>query len=131
MDCLGTILLLEPDHILRDSIALALKRNGYLVFIAEDWIDALALCLEHKPQLILMEILLPQMNGLDFLKELKRHEKFKETKTIIITALAYRDILKKAIELGADDFLVKPIDIQMLLTRVCKALPPSCLSNAS
>jgi two-component system chemotaxis response regulator CheY len=127
MDHLGTILVLEPDHILRDLIVLSLKRNGYSVITAEDWLDALAFYKEYQPQLILLEILLPQMNGLDLIKELKSHGLMDKTKIIVISALGYRDIVSKAIEVGASDFLVKPLDIQVLLERVQKVLSPSGL----
>lgn len=121
----NTILVLEPNPMTRDLIAVALRRNGYLVVNAEDWLDALAFYKEYKPKLILLEILLPQMNGLDLLREFKNHGWTRETRAIVISTLGYREIVLKAMEAGACDFLVKPFDTQSLLDRVRKALSPS------
>jgi DNA-binding response OmpR family regulator len=119
-DSNATILILEPDNALRDLITLALRRLGYRVITAADWMDALALFQQQRPQVLVLAVLLPQMNGIDLLRYFKAQGWLEHTAVILISALGYREIIQKAVAAGAKDFLVKPFDVEVLLGKVQK-----------
>ena len=115
-----TVLILEPDNALRDLVSLALRREGYQVVTATDWMDAMGLLQQHRPQVMLLAGLLPLINGIDFLRYCKSQGWIEQTAVILISALGYREIVHKAKASGAADFLVKPVDIGVLLDKVKK-----------
>jgi DNA-binding response OmpR family regulator len=105
-----TALIIEPDRASRDLIALAIRRLNGQVFTAAEYPQALALYKEHHPQLLFLASVLPQMNGMELLKDLKALGLLRQTHVIMVSALGYREIITQALEAGADDFIVKPID---------------------
>lgn len=121
-DSNATILILEPDNALRDLISLALKRLECRAIAAADWRDALTLLPQHRPQVMLMDVFLPQMNGLDLLRYIKARNWLEHTDVILISALGYREIVQKAVAAGAKDFIVKPIDVDVLIGKIRKVL---------
>jgi two-component system response regulator MprA len=114
------ILILEPDHTLRDLMSLALRRQGFEVTLAADPADALRLLEKLAPQVLLLAGLLPQINGIDLLKYCHSRGLVEHTAVILISALGYREIVQKALAAGAADFLVKPIDVDVLSAKVQK-----------
>jgi len=124
------ILLVEADPALRDLVTLVLSHDLHCqVITAGDGEEALELFAKHQPEIILLDILLPRLNGLDILRYLDEHGGLEHSSAIVISALGYQEIIQKAIHSGADDFLVKPLDVELLLQRVrCvldNVLPPS------
>jgi DNA-binding response OmpR family regulator len=118
-----TILLIIDDLPLTDLIALVL--NGILpcqVVTARNGPEAIVLCNSLRPQVIVLDILLPQMNGLDLLRELKSRGLLEKSQVIVISGLGYREVVQQAIQAGAKDFIVKPFDVEVLGERVRKAL---------
>jgi DNA-binding response OmpR family regulator len=109
------ILLVDDDALLRRSHAFSLERAGYRVTTASDAEGALAISRRESPDLILLDIGLPGMDGLDALRQ------FKERMSIpIIFLTARRRELDEALglELGADDYVTKPFDLDVLLARI-------------
>lgn len=109
------ILLVDDDALLRRSLAFNLERSGYRVSTAADAEDALALSKREPPELVLLDIGLPGMDGLDALKH------FQETVRVpVIFLTARRRELDEALglELGADDYITKPFDLDVLLARI-------------
>ncbi len=109
------ILLVDDDALLRRSLAFNLERSGYRVSTAADAEDALALSKREPPELVLLDIGLPGMDGLDALKH------FQETVRVpVIFLTARRRELDEALglELGADDYVTKPFDLDVLLARI-------------
>ncbi len=120
------ILVVEDDRTLSDLITLVLDQLvGCTLVRARSGIEALSLFEIHHPPVIILDILLPQMNGIDFLRELRDRGWLEQTQVIITSALGYREIVQQAMKLGAKDFIVKPFDIQMLVKRVQRALEES------
>ncbi len=119
----ATVLVIEDDHPLRDLISLVLIHGlNCQVVTADNGIDGLALYAELRPQVIILDILLPQMNGLDFLRQLRQETPHGDCVIFVISGLGYREVVQQAIELGATDFLVKPFDIQVLAKRVAEVI---------
>ena len=110
------LLLLEDDHILSETLELFLSKEGYNVDTALSIEEAEELTFDHTYDLYLLDINLPQGNGLDFLKSLRYAED--TTPTIFITALTDINSMSEGFKLGAMDYIKKPFDPQELLIRI-------------
>lgn len=122
----AAVLIVEDDASMRDFITLALgQRLGLQIISAGDGIEALALFHDHHPQVIVLDILLPQMNGLQFLQQLKDQSALDQTTVIVVSALGYEEVIQQAMEAGASHFIVKPFDIEVLVHRTQQALGES------
>lgn len=113
-----TILIADDDKksikLLRD----VLQASGYSVAVARDGRETVALAQARKPDLILMDIRMPVMDGIAAMKELKADPNTDRIPIIAITAHAMRGDKERFIQQGFDDFLAKPVDIHVLLDRV-------------
>ena len=110
------LLLVEDDDLLADGISKLLSRRGYEVQWAHDGRSALAAVEEGRPDLILLDINLPDLSGVDVLKILRSREY--DTPVLVITA---RESITDRVELldsGADDYLVKPVNLDELCARI-------------
>ncbi|HUW21402.1 MAG TPA: response regulator [Candidatus Bathyarchaeia archaeon] len=103
------ILLVEDDKHTRDLYRLFLKEAGYQVEIAEDGKTGLSKAIQGGYDLILLDIILPEIDGLKFLEEFKKVSPRPKSKVVMLTVLDQDDYLKKAIDLGAAGYLVKSI----------------------
>jgi DNA-binding response OmpR family regulator len=101
------ILYVEDDEIARENGIEYLENYFELIYDASDAIKALQLYEKYKPDIIITDIQMPKLNGLEFVKRIR--QKDKKTQVIIITAFSDKDYLLKAIELGLVKYLVKPV----------------------
>ena len=110
-----TVLIVDDEAKLRDLLRLYLEQDGYRVVEAANGRDALFAARHEKPDLILLDIMMPQMNGYDFLRA---HRKEATTPVIMLTAKIeeYDEVL--GLELGADDYVTKPFGMRAVLARV-------------
>lgn len=110
-----TILLVDDDALMRRSLGYNLEQAGYQVFPSGSAEDALAYAQARRPDLVLLDINLPGMDGLDALKRLRD-----EMRIPVIFVTARRRELDEilGLELGADDYITKPFDFDVLLARV-------------
>ncbi len=115
------VVLAEGDDALRDLLSLALTQAGWEVACALDGAEALEQAGRAAPQLVILDILLPKMNGLDVLRQLKKQPGFEGVPVLVMSELAFREIVQQAIAAGAQDFLVKPFDLRLLLEKAEKA----------
>lgn len=86
-----------------------LKSKNYEVISAKTGTEALALAEERQPDVILLDIMMPVMDGYEVLARLRSNEKTKDLKVIMLSALASEDDITKSVELGADGYLTKPL----------------------
>ncbi len=109
------ILLVEDDSTLRETIAYNLDRQDYKVVQAADGLSALAKARKKKPDLIILDIMLPEMDGFEVCRVLR-----KEMNVPIIMLTARADEVDKVVglEMGADDYMTKPFSMRELLARV-------------
>ena len=110
------ILIIEDDNELGRGLTAALKNDGKTVFCVSTLKDAADQLLVFRPSLILMDINLPDGNGLDFLTEVKRS--YAEMPVIMLTANDTDDDIVRGLELGADDYMTKPFSLSVLRARV-------------
>ncbi|MCX6355761.1 MAG: response regulator [Candidatus Aureabacteria bacterium] len=113
------ILVVDDEPNIMDVATVRLKRLGYEIISAFDAEKALTFLQNVTPDLILLDLLLPQMQGDELCKKLKSDDKFKHIPIIIFTASAIRTSLPEKIkEMGADDCIMKPFDPEELLGKV-------------
>src|SRR5512136_1357984 len=113
------LLLVEDDQTLRETLAFNLTREGYQVLQASTGVTALNLAREHKPDLVLLDIMLPELDGLTVCRTL-RHET--DAPIVMLTARSGEVDRIVGLDSGADDYIVKPFSVGELLARVRAAL---------
>ena len=102
-----TILLVEDDVFLIDIYSSKIKEAGFEVEVAEDGEAAIKKAKETKPDIVLLDLVLPKADGWEFLKEIKAIPELKDTKIIILSNLGQKDEIEKGLQMGADKYLVK------------------------
>lgn len=121
------ILIIEDESNIRELISYNLINNNYKVLEAEDGLLGLEMSIKEKPDLILLDLMLPGMNGLDICKELR--DRGSKIPIIILTA-KNEDIDKvMGLEFGADDYMTKPFSVHELMARIKAVLRRAELRN--
>ncbi|MBU2028799.1 response regulator [Patescibacteria group bacterium] len=106
------ILVIEDDKFLKDLLVKQLEDIGFSVMHVTDCKEGLKKAKEEKPDLILLDLVLPGLNGFEFLKEIKKDSsESKNIPVLILSNLGQEDDIKKGIDLGAEDFLIKALYI--------------------
>lgn len=124
------ILLVEDNEMNRDMLSRRLERRGYEVVLAVDGQQGVDLAQSSHPDLILMDMSLPVIDGWEATRQLKAKEGVKGTPIIALTAHAMSGDREKALEAGCDDYDTKPIELPRLLGKIeallgTKAKPPA------
>lgn len=101
------VLLVEDDKMILDMYTLKFSQEGYDIIQAENGKDGLDLAKKENPDIILLDIILPQMDGFTVLKEIKQVDGLKDVPVILLTNLGQDGDVKKGLELGANDYLIK------------------------
>ena len=112
------IVLVEDNEDNRDMLSRRLTRKGYEVLIAVNGQEAVDLVEKEKPELVLMDISLPVMDGFEATRRLKANETTKGIPVIALTAHAMSGDREKAMEAGCDDYDVKPVELPRLLAKI-------------
>lgn len=112
---MATILVIEDDHILQETMQYNLEQSGYRVLTASDGISGLDLARRQKPDLILLDIMLPGLDGFSICRILAQEATIP---IIVVTALHDEAHIIAGLELGANDYIVKPFSLGELLARV-------------
>lgn len=120
-----TILIVDDEAIIRDLCCKALK--GYRVVQAGDGEEALRLFAQGGIDVVLTDVMMPRMNGIELLRELKEREP--TMVVIVMTGFAEKDVILNALKSDADDFIAKPINLLQLKTAVDKALDKKALKE--
>ncbi len=102
-----TILLVDDDQILIDMYAKKMTNNGYEILSANNGKEGLAMALEKKPDLILSDLVMPDMDGFDFLKKIKSNSEIKNIPVIVLTNLSSEEDKNNALKLGAEKYFLK------------------------
>jgi len=118
----GKILIVDDEPDIVEFISYNLKHNGYLIATASDGVEAIRKAKEFKPDLILLDIMMPNKDGMETLKELRALPEFEDTAIIFLTALNDEKYEIEGLKTGADDFISKPIKPELLATRIASAL---------
>ncbi len=129
------ILIVEDERDIADLIGFNLQRAGYEVLKAYDGIEGTAMAMRERPDLILLDLMLPGRDGFSVFRELKRDPRTVSTPVIMLTAKAQTEDRIQGLEAGADDYLTKPFSPKELMLRVHSILkrsdgPPGAVSFA-
>lgn len=117
------ILLAEDDRILRRAGEVTLRRQGYTVVVAVDGEDALAKAREHKPDLILLDVIMPKIGGFEVLARLQSDAETRHIPVIMLSNLGQESDVQHAVARGARDYLVKSnVAPDQLAARIAAAL---------
>jgi PAS domain S-box-containing protein len=118
------ILIIEDDIVLRENTAEFIKGQNFEVFIAEDGLVGVQQTLKHLPDLILCDISMPNMNGLDYYKTIKQIKATSTIPLVFFSARTENEDVRAGMKLGADDYITKPFNLFELLrvinTRLAK-----------
>jgi CheY-like chemotaxis protein len=117
------ILLVEDEELNRDMLGRRLERKGFEVIIAVDGQDALDKTRDHAPDLILMDMSLPVLDGWEATRRLKASEATARIPVIALTAHAMAGDREKALDAGCNDYDTKPIELPRLLAKIKSHLP--------
>jgi len=109
-----TILLIDDDESCRKPAAEALRRAHWRVIEADDGDRGIELAIEHRPDVILCDLLMPRTNGFHVCRAVREREDLKHTRIIVVSGRDFPSDLQSAVEAGADDFLVKPVELAQL-----------------
>jgi DNA-binding NarL/FixJ family response regulator len=112
------ILLVEDEDVIRESVAEILELNGFQVLTASDGLQALSLLEHETPDLILADIMMPQMNGYQFFQRVRSNPDWVWIPFIFLSAKGAGEDVRFGKELGVDDYLRKPIDAEDLISAV-------------
>ena len=119
------ILVVEDDLDIRELISFNLQNEGHQVFEAKDGEAGIDKAREKLPDRILLDLMLPGIQGLDVCRVIKSDQETKETPIIMVTALGQEEDIVKGLETGADDYITKPFSIKVLIARVNAVLKRS------
>ncbi|GIW02438.1 response regulator [Roseiflexus sp.] len=116
------ILIVEDDAAIRELLARRLNMAGYDTIFAEDGVRALLASVNEAPDLILMDMGLPILNGWQVTERIKKRPETRNIPIIALTAYALSDDRYRALNIGCDDFEAKPIDFDRLIRKIEKLL---------
>lgn len=115
----GKVLVIEDEENLLEALKYNLERDGYTALTASDGERGLSLAREHRPDLVILDVMLPQLDGLEVCRILRR-----ESDTPIIMLTAKGEVVDRVVglELGADDYITKPFSMRELMARLSTVL---------
>jgi DNA-binding NtrC family response regulator len=123
----ANILIIDDELEIREVLKEFLQLKGYAALTAADGAEALACLKAGKPDLVLIDMWMPGMNGLDVLRSIRATDP--SISVIMMTGLCDAEVARQAIEYGAHDYLPKPLDLRRLESSICTGLtgaPQAC-----
>ena len=116
------ILIVDDEPNIVMSLEYAFKKQGFEVFIARDGGEALEIAKDKIPDLVLLDIMMPNVDGYQTLSEIRQTSSLKETKVVFLTAKNKATDIEKGLKLGIDDYLTKPFSIKTIVSKVKELL---------
>lgn len=113
-----TILVVDDSTTNVVLLEAILDEKGYKIETALNAKEAYSIIDKNIPDLILLDLLMPKISGFDFLREIRKNDKTKNTPVIVVSALTDEENIEKIMNMGAIDFVKKPIDLQYLVDKV-------------
>ena len=115
---MARILLVEDNEMNRDMLSRRLRKRGHEVLLALDGLEGIEKAAAEKPEIILLDMSLPVLDGWEAARRLKADEKTREIPVIALTAHAMAGDRQRCLDAGADDYDTKPIDFKGLLEKI-------------
>ncbi|MGB3290472.1 MAG: response regulator [Burkholderiaceae bacterium] len=117
------ILVADDDELLRELLEYRLSSRGYAVVAVGDGLAAYEACKEHKPALIILDAMMPELDGFALLRRLQAEGRLADTQVIMLTARGLEDDIVGAFRSGAADYLRKPFKPEELMSRISRIVP--------
>ncbi|MFA6003966.1 MAG: response regulator [Elusimicrobiota bacterium] len=118
------ILIVEDDAVISENLKALMEARGFTAVCAADGAAGLVLARKNKPALVLLDIMLPKMDGFDVCRMLKTSPGTKDIRIIMITGLERMGDVEKAFASGADDYIIKPFDPVRMFKKIEKFVTP-------
>ena len=115
---INKILIVDDEKPIHTYLQRKLSKLGYYVFIAKDGEEALAQAFSHLPDIILLDIKMPKLNGIDVCKRLKSDDRTKHIHILMLSAKAQSEEIEEGMKAGADKYLCKPISFPDILKEI-------------
>ena len=116
------ILLVEDEPSIVELVTLTLKNNGYEVLSVMDGTKVIETARQNKPDLIILDIMIPKLNGFEVCRQIKTDEELKKIPVLILSALVQKGEIEMGIRMGADSYMTKPFQNKDLLNNIQKLL---------
>lgn len=114
----GKVLIVEDDKSYAEILKRVIIKNGYEINLAHDGKEGLELSTEWKPDVIIVDWMMPGMSGIELISKLREHPELKFSYIIMLTARVETEDKIAGLEAGADDFITKPVDFGELIARI-------------
>ncbi|MDX1955122.1 MAG: response regulator [Chitinophagaceae bacterium] len=118
MSDLKKILVVDDDPYILMSLEFLLKKNGFDVMVARNGTEALDLVEKQLPQIVLLDIMMPDVDGYAICKHIKSHKKLKDAKVVFMSAKSKESDIQKGYDLGASLYITKPFSTRQLLKQM-------------
>ncbi len=122
---MNRVLVVEDDSEIREIVVTKLELNGIEVLQAEDGQAGLDLATSAVPDLVILDLSMPRMNGIDVCRAIRANAETANTPIIMLTARGQEADIERGFEVGASDYMVKPVSPRELMVRVNRLLPHS------
>ncbi len=119
------VLLVEDNEMNRDMLSRRLTRKGFAVVVAKDGLEGVAMAGSQSPDIILMDMSLPEIDGWEATRRIKANSDTASIPVVALTAHAMASDREKALDAGCDDFDTKPVELSRLLEKMENLLPAS------
>ena len=116
------VFVVEDSRVQAAAVRLSLLQNEFVVRIAENGAEGLAMMKEQRPDVVISDVEMPEMNGYELCAAIKANPRLKDTPVILLTALGDPEDILKGLEVKADNYLTKPWDDELLYARVQQVL---------
>lgn len=111
-------LVVDDDADIRELVAFKLEQLGFEVLTAADGEEGLRLAEEVRPEIVLLDIMMPKLSGIDVCRRLREQPSTAATQVILLTAKAQEADVERGFAVGADDYIIKPFSVRELSSRV-------------
>ncbi|WP_448533423.1 response regulator, partial [Parathermosynechococcus lividus] len=129
----ANVLIVDDNEMNRDTLARRLRQQGFAIEMAANGVEALEMARKQSYDLVLLDIMMPEMDGYEVLQTMKADSNLRHIPVIMISALEEIESVMKCMELGAEDYLTKPFDPVLLkaaIARCLKKAPPRAATPA-
>ncbi|HUJ70596.1 MAG TPA: response regulator [Verrucomicrobiae bacterium] len=124
-----SVLVVEDDANMQGFLQEVLASEGYSVLTASDGQEALTQAFARKPDLILLDLLMPNLDGVTFCRAIRADQRTHDVPIVVVTSLNMQAKLEESMAAGADDFIGKPFDVRDLIARVHSMLEVKHITN--
>ncbi len=117
------VLIVDDESFIINLLKNGLTENGFDVITADNGFDAILAVEEHKPDVVITDIMMPRLTGLEFLKALKNNPATTDVPVFLISAMDQADMVQEGLDLGAADYITKPFKINEIIGKLRHHFP--------